>query len=664
MRNLFLGLVMLFLVSSIHGQVKLQVVAKRVITKLNKDCDGAGSGDSDFVFEYKVTDNSPFNYSSASSVLNVLTYANYTYINGNNGPFSYTPSTITDGAFVPSNGIFFDKTYNCVSQVPTAFTLKWMAYENDNVLNYSITNATIQGETALQTILMPVPAVNGSQEFTYTAVSSDTDCAQSYEIVFEIIRSYGNTIPLLTPNLTEQFICAGTNTGVLSAGNVGGFGTVTYDWSYDGLGDMNDANTINDVGTGTYTINLKDVQNCTATATQVISAIPDLLPINQFVDSTLNSCVSTSGVSYSIVPQNDVIYNWSYSGSGVTIHGTEELVTLDFDVNATSGILSVNVQDMCMTTADHSVSIDVHTLPDVQILGSTTSCENAETVLVATGAQDFTWDSGEIADTLVLYPVDTLTLSVTGVDEFGCSSAADFTINTIEFPTAQVTASSLAICEGNPIEVTVSTDINNQILWNTGDTTSSMEDSPSSTTYYVVSVSNAYCTTIDSIEVEVYDNPQINFQLSQTTFCNYNDAVQLVASPANGVFSGTGVSGTTFNPAIGDGTYVITYSFTDANNCTSEASNTVLVDACLSVLENDWMDVTVFPNPATSFLTVQSELSIDWIQLIDNSGRVVSDFSPQSSVCEIAVSDLECGSYVILITFENKMNKLIRFVKQ
>ncbi|MGB3143015.1 MAG: HYR domain-containing protein [Maribacter sp.] len=58
-------------------------------------------------------------------------------------------------------------------------------------------------------------------------------------------------------------------------------------------------------------------------------------------------------------------------------------------------------------------------------------------------------------------------------------------------------------------------------------------------------------------------------------------------SPLGGTYSGPGVTGSTFNPAIGVGTYVITYSYTDINGCsnlttrsitvTTETSNSALV---------------------------------------------------------------------------------------
>ncbi|MEH6511550.1 MAG: HYR domain-containing protein, partial [Maribacter arcticus] len=48
-------------------------------------------------------------------------------------------------------------------------------------------------------------------------------------------------------------------------------------------------------------------------------------------------------------------------------------------------------------------------------------------------------------------------------------------------------------------------------------------------------------------------------------------------SPAGGTYSGPGVIANTFNPAIGVGTYTITYSYTDLNGCSNSATRSITV---------------------------------------------------------------------------------------
>src|SRR5437762_9952354 len=61
--------------------------------------------------------------------------------------------------------------------------------------------------------------------------------------------------------------------------------------------------------------------------------------------------------------------------------------------------------------------------------------------------------------------------------------------------------------------------------------------------------------------------------------CINASAVSLNGTPVGGTFSGTGVVGNNFDPSTsGAGTFVITYSYTDANGCSATANTSVTVN--------------------------------------------------------------------------------------
>ncbi len=76
--------------------------------------------------------------------------------------------------------------------------------------------------------------------------------------------------------------------------------------------------------------------------------------------------------------------------------------------------------------------------------------------------------------------------------------------------------------------------------------------------------------------------PTVSFTVTQD-ICNKGQTLGLTGSPAattgqTGVFAGTGVSGANFSAATsGDGTFPLTYTFTDENGCTNNASSTINV---------------------------------------------------------------------------------------
>jgi len=150
------------------SQATIKVTVTSVQTSGSVDCDGFLQGDSDFVWEYTATDNT-LGYSNNTPALFGIYNFNYTYVNGNNGP--YTISSPNASHFVPANGVFFDRQYICPSDVPTVINLAWEAYENDDAGNYDILGLT-DGETGLQNVTMAVPASSGIANYTFSASGS------------------------------------------------------------------------------------------------------------------------------------------------------------------------------------------------------------------------------------------------------------------------------------------------------------------------------------------------------------------------------------------------------------------------------------------------------------------------------------------------------------
>lgn len=95
-------------------------------------------------------------------------------------------------------------------------------------------------------------------------------------------------------------------------------------------------------------------------------------------------CHGQSGIWYSVpLITNAVSYIWSYSGTGATIHGTSNSVTIDFDANATPGYLTVIGHNDCGDgIISESFSISINTIPDIAgtIIGSNTVCQGQNAV--------------------------------------------------------------------------------------------------------------------------------------------------------------------------------------------------------------------------------------------------------------------------------------------
>lgn len=211
------------------GQATVNVRVVSVAVTGNVDCDGFFTGDSDFVWEFIATDNT-LGYSNNNPVLfGVLGDFNYAYQNGNNGAYTMTAP---GSGFSPSSGLFFSHDYVCPTDVPTSIDIDWRAYENDDVLNYSLLFGS-DGQTAPQNVSMTVPAFAGTSTQMFSASSTDGGCPQTYQVTFEV-----ELIPLVL-NYLEDDICNATSQALNTTYSYGWCSSVTLEVNEPAASDVN-----------------------------------------------------------------------------------------------------------------------------------------------------------------------------------------------------------------------------------------------------------------------------------------------------------------------------------------------------------------------------------------------------------------------------------------
>ncbi|MFM9007457.1 MAG: PKD domain-containing protein, partial [Bacteroidota bacterium] len=87
------------------------------------------------------------------------------------------------------------------------------------------------------------------------------------------------------------------------------------------------------------------------------------------------------------------------------------------------------------------------------------------------------------------------------------------------------------------------------------------------------------CAVEDYLSVTVNPLPSINLSGNDSVFCLNESVWNLIASPVGGIWSGPGVVGNSFDPALsGAGLFQLNYSFTDANGCTNNQTLNIRVN--------------------------------------------------------------------------------------
>jgi len=135
--------------------------------------------------------------------------------------------------------------------------------------------------------------------------------------------------------------------------------------------------------------------------------------------------------------------------------------------------------------------------------------------------------------------------------------------------------------------------------------------------------------------------------------CVYNNPVTLTqGSPAGGTYSGNGVSGSQFDPAVaGSGTIPLAYTFVDNNGCSNTAQSSVFVDDCLGIPQLENNPIAIYPNPSNGLITIDAgQLSIEKIEVYDMFGKLIMVENVNGSAIEkLNILHVALGAYTVSV---------------
>lgn len=166
-------------------------------------------------------------------------------------------------------------------------------------------------------------------------------------------------------------------------------------------------------------------------------------------------------------------------------------------------------------------------------------------------------------------------------------------------------------------------------------------------------------------------------ELTTATF-TANDTI--VCVPTTVTFTNNSLNATTYKWDFGDGgtatdknpshnftkvgTYTVTLSAT-GSTCTAKSTPVVVkVDDCTGIKEINASSISVYPNPASDYLTIKSAENIVAVQVLDMLGKVViSDSEEKRNNIQLNVEDLPAGFYFVKINTA-AAQKLVKIVKE
>ncbi|MCW3102854.1 MAG: hypothetical protein JWO09_1294 [Bacteroidetes bacterium] len=474
--------------------------------------------------------------------------------------------------------------------------------------SYSITAGALPPGLTLSAsgTISGTPTATGTFNFTAT-VSDASGCSGSNSYSITTVCPTGGAALTVSP----AAVCS--NAGVISIAGGSPAGGV-----YSGTG-VSGSFFDPAAGTQTLTYTLTDVYGCVQTATNTITV--DAAPtVGSMSDAPANTVCA--GTSVTLTGTGADSYTWDNSvtdGAAFTPAGT-----MAYTVTGTTTSTGCTNTDM--------ITITVNSLPTVSASSDAPAdavCNGGAVTLTGSGADSYSWDNS-VTDAVAFTPAATMMYTVTGTTTAtGCTNTAMITIavNSLPAVNASSDAAGDAVCAGSA--VTLSGSGADTYTWDNS-VTDGVAFMPAATNMYMVTGTTTAtgCTNTAMITVTVNPLPTVDLA-SFPLYCIYSGVISLSpGTPAGGTYTGTGVSGSSFDTGIGAGTYAISYAYTDANGCSGTDTENLVVDLCTGIADAAGLEsLNVYPNPSTGTLTVSYSqlLSGDLtVRIMDVQGKVVA----------------------------------------
>ena len=433
-------------------------------------------------------------------------------------------------------------------------------------------------------------------------VIADSLCASTFFITVTDARgcTSSNDIMVAGPNgfmssitsTTMITTCFGDCTGGATAGGIGGMPPYTYSWvDSTGLPIGGSSSTIAALCAGSYYAIVKDDSNCVTTAPFTITQPDVLVPtICNLQNVSCNSACDGAATACPSGGTGPFTYLWDDSGAQTTAMAT----------GLCAGTYRVDVTDAQGCTKTDSTVVVTEPSPVVATITGTTNanCDTLAPIGTVTatasggaGTFQYAWNTTPQQSNSVAVGLLAGSYTVTVTDATGCTDTAIANVGDTSSMTASITnlvLSSCTLCDGSATVTPTGSVAPYVYDWLDSlgapiGETDSLADSLCGGLYRVTVMSSVFC--IRSVPANTESPPPVaSFTGLTTPHCTGDPADVLTGTPVGGAFSGPGVSGSNFDPAVaGVGSHVVKYVFIDGSGCSDSSMQTVVVNALPTV---------------------------------------------------------------------------------
>ncbi|HUR29788.1 MAG TPA: hypothetical protein VMZ69_00080 [Saprospiraceae bacterium] len=413
------------------------------------------------------------------------------------------------------------------------------------------------------------PTINNLAVGVYTVTVTDNNSATA-------TASVSITQPLLlvlSPPSIINVSCDGGDDGSIQAIATGGVSPYLFNWSNGASGA-----TILNLSAGSYTVTVTDNNNCTKTATYMVSEPAEI--IISLVELVNESCDGEEDGSIAIAVTGGVnpsVAEWSNGFIGLSIN------------DLPPGIYSVTVTDNNNCTMEATYTIDPGgivelTTDQIQHVSCAGGANGNISITAAGGVAPYTylWSNGNTGSAISGLSAGSYLVTVT--DSHGCTAQEEYTINQPTAIDIQIMQPTQNLCFGDSTADLTSIVTGGipaySALWSNG--INELNNSNLHAGTYTITITDANaCTSVSSATIN--DPPHLTVTVSTTneTAVGANNG-SATATPIGGtlvynyLWSNGGT--TAIITGLAPGTYAVT--ITDMNGCTVSGSGQVFAFGC------------------------------------------------------------------------------------
>ncbi len=536
--------------------------------------------------------------------------------------------------------------------------------------------------------------ISGATLSSYTIIAVAAGDVANYDVVVTgtcgavtstvVSLALGNVVIGTQP--ASQTVCAGNNVtfSVSATGSA-----ITYQWRKGGVnigGAISSSITL--TGTtaadaGSYDVIVTGI--CGAATSNIATLTINTLPSITTQPSSQTVCAG-SNVTFTVAATGTALtYQWRKGGANIS-GATSSAFAINGVVAGDAGNYDVVVSGTCspfITSGTATLTIAQPPTISTQPVSQTVFIFSNVTFTVVAGGNGLTyqWRKGGVNISGATSPSFTITgIAVADAGNYDvvvtgtCSPAvisniAVLTVNSVTITTQPVNQS---VCTGSNVIFSVTANgVNLTYQWQVstgGGPFTNISGATGSTlnlNSVAVSLSGAQYRCVVSgilnsniVTLTVNPLPIVTLILPfDTLYRNSPQQTLFGGIPSGGVFTVTGISGTTFIPGtLALGNYTVTYQYTDANGCSSSATDVFTI-----IPQAD--KVNIFPNPAVNgnvTIIVTPDLVGGKAVAFNSAGQKMTGWNI-NSLYKTYQFNWPSGTYLIEFSWEDKrvIKKLI-----